>query len=162
RSRADRVRNTGGGTRKGLSLGRTAARRNGCSVFLTAALLRQLRAKTSTAIRNVRFGSKTDIRSAKKHAALPLEAGVFALASWSRPSCSPQGSRIRPVVRLIDRALECVRYGQLDVDALRRDRSLEPLNIELLELARAHQLGERVIDQCLELRIVLAEHQRIG
>jgi hypothetical protein len=61
-------------------------------------------------------------------------------------------------------AFEGIRHRQLDVDVPGRDRPLEPARIECLEFAGAHQLGKRRIDQCLELPIVLSQHQciRIG
>ena len=44
-------------------------------------------------------------------------------------------SRIWLVVRLLDGALERIRHRQLDVDSPGRDRTLEPLRVEPLELA---------------------------
>src|SRR4051794_13381026 len=85
-----------------------------------------------------------------------------SLARSNSLSAMLGSSRIRLVVRLSNVAPERIRHGQLDVDAARRDRALEPLRIELLKLARAHQRGERFIDQRLERRIVLAHHQRVG
>src|SRR5262249_39457600 len=70
-------------------------------------------------------------------------------------------SRIWPVVRLLYVALESVRHRQLDVDGARRDWTLETGSLELLEIACAHQLGERLVNQCLELAIVLPNHQRV-
>src|SRR5262249_43012021 len=109
--------------------------------FLSGAISHDLRAPHDRV--GVRHGATTSFAVTTCHLEPPI---IRSLALVT------QGSGFRPVVRLLYRPLEGIRQGQIYVDALGRDWILEPMNIELLKLAGAHQLGERVIDQCLELR----------
>src|SRR6266700_4244289 len=101
----------------------------------------------------------TRLRESKK--GVSKDNAMWLMGRHQRPPIAPdiaqiptagavrkRRSRIWLVVRLLYGALEGVRHRQLDVDGARRDRLLEPLRIEFLELARAHQLGKRFIYQC--------------
>jgi hypothetical protein len=56
---------------------------------------------------------------------------------------------------------EFLAHRRVQVDPLGRDRRLEPLLVERLELAALHHRRERVVDQLLERRIVLPDHDRV-
>src|SRR5262245_8150665 len=86
--------------------------------FLSGAISHDLRAPHDRV--GVRHGATTSFTVTTYH----LEPALLR-----RFAVVPQGSGIRPVVRLLDRALEGVRHGQQYVDALGRDRILEPMNI---------------------------------
>src|SRR6201995_6021462 len=57
---------------------------------------------------------------------------------------------------------ELLAHRRVQVDSLRRDRRLEPLLVERLELAALHHRREGVVDQLLERRVVLPEHDGVG
>ena len=57
-------------------------------------------------------------------------------------------------------SLSCLAHREVHVDVLRRDRRQEPLGVELLELAALHHPVHGVVGELLELRIVLADHDR--
>jgi hypothetical protein len=59
-------------------------------------------------------------------------------------------------------SLQLLAHRRVQVDALGRNRRLEPLLVQLVELAALHQTGQRVVDQLLEGRVVLAQHDRVG
>ena len=52
-------------------------------------------------------------------------------------------------------SMQLLAHRRVQVDPLGRDRRLEPLLVERLELAALHHRRERVVDQLLERRVVL-------
>src|SRR5439155_23248897 len=58
--------------------------------------------------------------------------------------------------------LQLLAHRRVQIDALGRDRRLKPLLVQRLELPALDELRQRVVNQLLERRVVLAQHDRVG
>src|SRR6478672_12147278 len=72
-----------------------------------------------------------------------------------------RGSRRGLVAERLHVVDQLLAHRCVQVDALGRDRRLEPLLVERLEFAALHHRRERVVDQLLERRVVLPDHDRV-
>src|SRR3982751_4384655 len=79
----------------------------------------------------------------------------------SSVSVIPGASRRGLVAERLHVVDQLLAHRRVQVDPLGRDRRLEPLLVERLELAALHHRRERVVDQLLERRVVLANHDRV-
>src|SRR6202165_4848338 len=90
-----------------------------------------------------------------------MRSSAVAVAITSNGRCRSVGRRIRRIRWLLEGPLHRRAHGDVQIDALRRDRLGEPFVVERRKLGALIEACGRGIGNSLERRIILTQHDSL-